>query len=105
MNALRRWWPDLLIVVGIAWLSFACSAFAGDGNVEGQLDQGGGDVAGDISIGYTERERLDVAVAAALTAIGVLGKINQRRVDPLPVPAKPVVEPPASEDAENDEAL
>jgi hypothetical protein len=81
MNPLRRWWPDLLIVVGIAWLSFACSAFAGDGSVEGQLDQGGGDVAGDFSFGYTERERLDVAVAAAVTAIGVLGKVNQGRAE------------------------
>ena len=84
MNALRRWWPDLLTVIGITWLSFACSAFAGDGSVEGQLDREGGDVAGDISIGYTERERLSVAAASALTAIGVLGKINQRRVDPPP---------------------
>jgi len=102
MNALRRWWPDLLIIVGIAWLSFACSAFAGDGSVEGQLDQGGGDVAGDISIGYTERERLDVAVAAALTAIGVLGKINQRRVEPLPAAQAPAVTLPVSPDTEND---
>ena len=86
MNVLRRWWPDLLIVVGITWLSFAVSAFAGDGSVEGQLDRDGGDVAGDISIGYTERERLSVAVASALTAIGVLGKINQRRVEPPPPP-------------------
>src|SRR5262245_49951487 len=89
MKTLRRWWPDLLIVVGITWLSFACAAFAGDGSVEGQLDRDGGDVAGDISIGYTERERLSVAAAAALTAIGVLGKINQRRVDPLPPPPPP----------------
>jgi hypothetical protein len=89
MNALRRWWPDLLIVVGITWLSFAVSAFAGDGSVEGQLDRDGGDVAGDISIGYTERERLGVAAASALTAIGVLGKINQRRVDPSPPPSTP----------------
>ena len=53
MNALRRWWPDLLIIVGVTWLAFACSAYAGDGNIEGEVDQGGGDVAGDISIGYT----------------------------------------------------
>ena len=86
MNVLRRWWPDLLIVVGITWLSFAVSAFAGDGSVEGQLDRDGGDVAGDISIGYTEPERLSVAAASALTAIGVLGKINQRRVEPPPPP-------------------
>ncbi len=51
MNALRRWWPDLLIVIGVTWLAFACSAYAGDGSIEGELDQGGGDVAGDISIG------------------------------------------------------
>jgi hypothetical protein len=89
MNALRRWWPDLFIVVGITWLSFACSALAGDGSVEGQLDRDGGDVAGDISIGYTERERLSLAAASALTAIGVLGKINQRRVDPPPPPLTP----------------
>jgi len=78
MNALRRWWPDLLIVIGVTWLSFACSAYAGDGSIEGELNQGGGDVAGDISIGYTQRERVAIAAATALTAIGVLGKINQR---------------------------
>ena len=32
MNALRRWWPDVLIVVGVTWLAFACSAYAGDGS-------------------------------------------------------------------------
>jgi hypothetical protein len=88
MSALRRWWPDVLIVVGVTWLAFACSAYAGDGSVEGELDQGGGDVAGDISIGYTERERVMVALATSLTTIGVLGKINQRRVDP-PLPPSP----------------
>jgi hypothetical protein len=82
MILLRRWWPDLLILVGVAWLTFACSAFAGDGSVEGQLDQGGGDVAGDVSIGYTQRERLSIAGASALTTIGVLAKINQRRAKP-----------------------
>lgn len=89
MNALRRLWPDLLIVIGVTWLSFACSAYAGDGSVEGQLDQGGGDVAGDVSFGYTERERLNLAVATAVTTVGVLAKINlrgvsqsARRIDP-----------------------
>jgi hypothetical protein len=96
MNPLRRWWPDLLIVVGIAWLSFACAAFAGDGSVEGQLDQGGGDVAGDFSFGYTERERLNVAVAAAVTTIGVLGKVNRRRDQTAPVAPAPAAAPPAS---------
>jgi hypothetical protein len=82
MNAWRRWWPDLLIVVGVTWLAFACSAYAGDGNVEGELDQGGGDVAGELSIGYTQNERVAVAAATALTTIGMLGKINQRRSSP-----------------------
>ena len=84
MNWLRRRWPDLVIVVGITWLSFACSAFAGDGSVEGQIDRDGGDVGGDFSIGYTPSERLSVAAASALTAIGLLGKINQRRPEPPP---------------------
>jgi hypothetical protein len=82
MKWLPRRWPDLLIVVGVTWLSFACSAFAGDGNVEGQIDRDGGDVAWDFSIGYTPGERLSVAAASALTAMGLLGKINQRRADP-----------------------
>lgn len=82
MKWLRRRWPDLLIVVGVTWLSFACSAFAGDGSVEGQIDRDGGDVAGDFSIGYTPGERFSVAAASALTAIGLLGKINQRHVEP-----------------------
>ena len=82
MNALRRWWPDVLIVVGITWLTFACSAYAGDGSVQGALDQGGGDVAGDISIGYTQSERVMLTLASSLTTIGVLGKINQRLGSP-----------------------
>jgi hypothetical protein len=90
MNALRRWWPDVLIVVGVTWLAFACSAYAGDGSVEGEFDQGGGDVAGDISIGYTERERVMLALASSLTTIGVLGKVNQRRPErPQPPSAPP----------------
>jgi hypothetical protein len=82
MNALRRWWPDVLIVVGITWLTFACSAYAGDGSVQGALDQGGGDVAGDISIGYTQSERVMLTLASSLTTIGVLGKINHRLGSP-----------------------
>jgi hypothetical protein len=88
MSVLRRWWPDVLIVIGVTWLAFACSAYAGDGSIEGELDQGGGDVAGDISIGYTQRERVMLALATSLTTIGVLGKINQRRIDP-PLPPSP----------------
>jgi hypothetical protein len=82
MNWLRRRWPDVIIVIGITWLSFACSAFAGDGSVEGQIDRDGGDVAGDFSIGYTPGERLSVAAASALTVVGLLGKINQLRAEP-----------------------
>ena len=74
-----------MVVIGIAWLSFACSAYAGDGAVDGQLDQGGGEVSGDFSVGYTMGERVSIAAASALTAIGVLGKINQRR--PVQPPA------------------
>ena len=84
MNLVRKWWPDVLVVVGVAWLSFACSAYAGDGGVDGQLDSGGGEVSGDISIGYTSGERLNIAAASALTTIGVLAKINRRRTDPPP---------------------
>ena len=82
---MRRWWPDLLILVGIAWLTYACSAFAGDGSVEGNLDQGGGDLSGDFSVGYTLEERLSIVGGAMVTAIGVLAKINRRpRVEPPP---------------------
>jgi hypothetical protein len=81
MILIRRWWPDVLIVAGIAWLSFACSAYAGDGNLEGAIDRDGGDVAGDVAFGYTEGERFSIAAASTLTAIGVLGKINRRRAE------------------------
>ncbi len=90
MNPIRRWWPDVVLVIGIAWLSFACSAYAGDGSVDGQLDQGGGEVSGDFSLGYTEGQRVSIAAASAITAIGVLGKINQRRPEP-----RRLEEPPA----------
>jgi hypothetical protein len=78
MNALRRWWPDVLVVVGVAWLSFACSAYGGDGDIDGQLDEGGGDVSGDILIGYSDTDRVSIAGAATLITIGVLAKINRR---------------------------
>jgi hypothetical protein len=84
MNVWRRWWPDVLVVAGVAWLSFACSAYAGDGGLDGQLDSGGGEVSGDISFGYTNGERVNIAAASALTTIGVLARINRRRIDPQP---------------------
>jgi hypothetical protein len=80
MNALRRWWPDLLVVVGVAWLSFACSAYGGDGDVDGQLDEGGGEVSGDILIGYSDGDRVSIAGAATLITIGALVKINRREI-------------------------
>ena len=78
MNAFRQWWPDVLVVVGVAWLSFACSAYGGDGDIDGQLDEGGGDVSGDIVIGYTVTDRVSIAAAATLITVGVLAKINRR---------------------------
>ena len=72
----------MLVVVGITWLAFACSAYAGDGGVDGQLDDAGGEVSGDFSVGYTASERLSIAAASALTTIGVLGKVNGRRAGP-----------------------
>lgn len=84
MNLVRKWWPDVLVVAGVVWLSFACSAYAGDGGLDGEIDSGGGEVSGDISIGYTPGERVNIAAASALTTIGVLAKINRRRIDPPP---------------------
>ena len=78
----RRWWPDVLIVIGVAWLSYACSAFAGDGGVDGQLDDGGGDLSGDFTISYTPPERINIAAASIVMTIGVLAKINQRQSQP-----------------------
>jgi hypothetical protein len=80
MNALRRWWPDVLVVVGVAWLSFACSAYGGDGDLDGQLDDGGGDVSGDFLIGYSDGDRVSIAGAATLITIGGLAKINRREI-------------------------
>ena len=80
MNALRRWWPDLIVVVGVAWLSFACSAYGGDGDVDGQLDDGGGEVSGDFLIGYSDGDRVSIAGAATLITIGALAKINRREI-------------------------
>jgi hypothetical protein len=94
MNALRRWWPDVLVVVGVAWLSFACSAYGGDGDIDGQLDEGGGDVSGDILIGYSDTDRVSIAGAATLITIGVLAKINRR--EPIRIgtaPTSPSGEP------------
>ena len=79
MNRLRRWWPDVLVIVGVAWLSFACSAYGGDGDIDGQLDEGGGDVSGDFAIGYNDFDRMNIAAASTVTTIGVLAKINSRR--------------------------
>ena len=79
MNRFRRWWPDVLVVVGVAWLSFACSAYGGDGDIDGQLDEDGGDVSGDFAVGYNDFDRVNIAAASAVTTIGVLAKINARR--------------------------
>jgi len=79
MTRFRRWWPDVLVVVGVAWLSFACSAYGGDGDIDGQLDEDGGDVSGDFAVGYNDFDRVNIAAASAVTTIGVLAKINQRR--------------------------
>jgi len=68
----------VLIVIGVAWLSYACSAFAGDGALDGQLDEGGGDLSGDFTVSYTPPERLNIAAASFFATIGVLAKINRR---------------------------
>jgi hypothetical protein len=78
VTRVRRWWPDVLIVVGIAWLSDACSAFAGDGAVDGQLSEGGGELSGDFSLSYTPSERINIAAASVATTIGLLAKLNRR---------------------------
>jgi hypothetical protein len=94
MNAFRRWWPDVLVVVGVAWLSFACSAYGGDGDIDGQLDEGGGDVSGDIVIGYTDADRVSIAGAATLITIGVLAKINRRESIRVATTTSPVSDEP-----------
>ena len=78
VSRVRRWWPDVLIIVGVAWLSYACSAYAGDGAVDGQLDEGGGEVSGDFTFSYTLPERINIAAASVVTTIGVLAKMNRR---------------------------
>jgi len=83
MNWFRRWWPDLLVIVGVAWLSYACSAYAGDGDLDGQIDpDDGGDVSGAFSIGYTDSERVSIVGASTVITIGVLAKINRRSTVP-----------------------
>ena len=98
MNAFRRWWPDVLVVAGVAWLSFACSAYGGDGDIDGQLDQGGGDVSGDILIGYTDADRVSIAGAATLITIGVLAKINRRERIHVGAAMSPVSDEPSRDD-------
>jgi len=98
MNAFRRWWPDVLVVIGVAWLSFACSAYGGDGDIDGQLDQGGGDVSGDILIGYSDADRVSIAGAATLITIGVLAKINRRQPIRVNPPATSVSDEPTRDD-------
>lgn len=98
MNAFRRWWPDVLVVVGVAWLSFACSAYGGDGDIDGQLDDGGGDVSGDILIGYTDADRVSIAGAATLITVGVLAKINRRESIRVTTAVSPVADEPTRSD-------
>ena len=98
MHAFRRWWPDVLVVVGVAWLSFACSAYGGDGDIDGQLDQGGGDVSGDILIGYTDADRVSIAGAATLITIGVLAKVNRREPTRIGPAASAVSDEPSRSD-------
>lgn len=89
MKLWRRWWPDIIVLIGIAWLSYACSAYTGDGTLDGQIDPNdGGEVSGDFTIAYTDIERVNIVGAATLTAIGVLAKINRRdagRNEPPPL--------------------
>ena len=78
MNLLRRMWADVLVVVGAMWLAYSCSAYSGYGNVDGQVDGGSGEVSGDISISYSDGERLQIMCATAAVAIGALAKVNKR---------------------------
>src|SRR5215510_6337588 len=98
MNALRRWWPDVLVVVGVAWLSFACSAYGGDGDIDGQLDEGGGDVSGDILIGYSDADRVSIAGAATLITVGALAKINRREPTDVSRATTDVADEPSRDD-------
>jgi hypothetical protein len=80
VNLLRKSWPDVLVVVGVIWLSWSCSAYSGYGSVDGHVDDGNGEVSGDFSISYSDEERLQIVLGAASIAVGALAKFNRRNL-------------------------
>lgn len=54
-----RWWPDALIVVGIAVLAYALSGYVADA-------------------AFTEAERQQITIGAALAASGIVARVRQR---------------------------
>lgn len=76
MNGIRLSIADIIVVLGVVWLSHACSTF-GSGDVTGFIDPESGDVSGDFVVGYESGQRFQIVLAAAMIAVGALMKLSR----------------------------
>lgn len=54
-----RWWPDALIVIGVAVLAYALSGYVADA-------------------AFTEDERQQITAGVAVAAVGIVARFRQR---------------------------
>lgn len=59
MVDMTHWWPDALIVVGIAVLAYALSGYVADS-------------------AFTDQERQQITIGAALATGGIVARVRQR---------------------------
>ena len=67
MSEWARWWPQVLIVLGVMMLSYGCSGLSGVGGRDGGTN-----------FGYSVSERRQIAIGSAFATIGGLALIRRR---------------------------
>ena len=76
VNGIRLSISDIVVVLGVVWLSHACSTFGG-GDFSGLIDADSGEMSGDFFAGYGNGERIQIILAATMIAVGALMKLSR----------------------------